>query len=93
LLLSPTSLSQKKNEKLQNLWRIFRDSKTWCNNTTLATQFTTITPQKHHTKSHVFLKTPCKTTFHHAQKKYQNTNSKSQATQKHPLATIHLSRD
>jgi hypothetical protein len=65
----------------------------WCNNTTLATQITTFTPRKHHTNHMLFPKTPAKITFHHAQKKYQNSNSKPQATQKPPLATIHLSRD
>jgi hypothetical protein len=44
----------------------------WCKNTTSATQFTTLTPQKHHTKSPTFLKMPHKITFHHAQKNNKN---------------------
>jgi hypothetical protein len=67
--LTSISIEHQKHKKLQKIWHIFRRWKMWCNHTTLATQFTTTTPQKHHTNHSLFSKTPANTTHHHTQKK------------------------
>jgi hypothetical protein len=51
---------QKTQKNFKKNGTFFGRSKMWCNNTTLATQFTTLTPEKHHTKSLSFPKIPTK---------------------------------
>jgi hypothetical protein len=85
LLSRPSPKNIKNSKKLQKKWHIFCRSKMWCNNTTLATQFTATTPQKHHTNHSLFSKSPAKSHFT-ARKKNNKT-----APQNHKqIETIYL---
>jgi hypothetical protein len=75
-LLSTTAHTTPKTQKKpQKKWRNFRPPKMWCNHTTLATQFTTATPQQHHTNHPLLSKIPAKSRFT-ARRKNKKTGRK-----------------
>jgi hypothetical protein len=77
--VAPTAITREhqKKQKLQKIWRIFQHSKMWCNNTTLATQFPTLTPQKHHNESSTFSKSPQQNSLSTTHKKIRIHTAKS----------------
>jgi hypothetical protein len=56
LLSRPVPQNIKTQKNFRKFGAFFGAQKMWCNKTTLAIQFTTLTPQKHHTNSRTFFK-------------------------------------